>query len=79
MPALDHFDKQLLRLLQKNAKIKYYLGGKEKASNAYVLLPGSNKKPPKSFPGGIQKVASFLLENAPEGWAFAILAPQVKS
>jgi deazaflavin-dependent oxidoreductase (nitroreductase family) len=65
--------------LQKNANIKYYLGGKEKASKAYVLLPGSNKKPPKSFPGGIQKVASFLLESAPEGWAFAILAPQVKS
>jgi deazaflavin-dependent oxidoreductase (nitroreductase family) len=65
--------------LQKNAEVKYYLGGKEKDSKAYVLLPGCNKELPKSFPGGIQKVASFLLENAPEGWAFVILAPQAKS
>lgn len=63
--------------LQKNAHVKYYLGGKSKDSTAYVLLPGSNKKPPKSFPSAIQKVANFLLENGPEAWAFAILGPQV--
>ena len=65
--------------LQKNAQVKYYLGGKIKDSKAYVLLPGSNRKLPKSFPAAIQKLASFLLENGPEDWAFAILGPQVKS
>lgn len=65
--------------LQKNAKTKYYLGGKAKDAKAYVLLPGSNKKLPKSLPSGIQKLAIFLLENAPEAWAFAILAPMGKS
>lgn len=65
--------------LQKNAQVKYYLGGKARDSKAYVLVPGSNKKLPKSLPSAIQKIASFLIENGPEEWAFAILAPRSKS
>ncbi len=65
--------------LQKNTQVKYYLGGKPRDAEAYVLLPGSNKKVPKSLPSAIQKLASFLLENGPQEWAFAILGPQVKA
>lgn len=61
--------------LQKQPRVSYYLGGRQRQARAFVMLPGKRYKRPKSLPATIGRITDFLAPYTRAGWAFAVLAP----
>jgi deazaflavin-dependent oxidoreductase (nitroreductase family) len=61
--------------LLKQPRVSYYLGGKRRESNAFVIagdMPGQQSLELSPF---MQKLSKMLASYAQKGWAFAILVP----
>ena len=61
--------------LQKQPRVRYYLGGKPRDSKAFVMAPGKQYRRPKSLPPILGRVTDFLAPYRNNGWAFALLMP----
>jgi hypothetical protein len=61
--------------LQKQPRVRYWLGGKERQGRAFVMAPGKRYRRPKSLPPAIGKITDFLAPYTGAGWAFVVLAP----
>lgn len=59
--------------LQKQSKVNFYLGGRERSAKAFVMMPGKRYQRPKSLPPFITRITDFLAPLTENGWAFAIL------
>ena len=64
-----------LKNLQKDPKVRYYLGGKPRDAKAFVMMAGKRYRKPKSLPAGVGKITDFLAPYTQAGWAFAVLVP----
>lgn len=62
--------------LQKQPRVRYYLGGKPRESEAIVIAPGATLPPPRALPPGLRSLATVFAGLAQRGWAFAILVPK---
>ena len=60
--------------LHKKSSINYYLGGKAREADAFVVMPGKDYQSPKSLPPAISKLTDLLAPYTRTGWAFAVLA-----
>ena len=61
--------------LQKQPRTRYFRGGKEHSSKAFVIAPGKQYRRPKALPPLIGKLTDAFAECAPAGWALAVLMP----
>lgn len=61
--------------LLKKPRTQFYLGGKARQAQAFVMAPGKRYRRPKSLPAAIGKVTDFLAPYTKEGWAFVVLMP----
>jgi len=59
--------------LHKKSSINYYLGGKAREADAFVVMPGKDYQSPKSLPPAISKLTDLLAPYTRAGWAFAVL------
>jgi len=64
-----------IKNLQKQSRVRYYLGGKPREAKAFVMVPGKRYRRPKSLPPTIGKITDFLAPYTRAGWAFAVLMP----
>jgi deazaflavin-dependent oxidoreductase (nitroreductase family) len=62
--------------LRKQSSVNYYLGGKAKQADAFVVMPGKDYESPESLPPVITTITDFLAPYTRTGWAFAVLATQ---
>jgi deazaflavin-dependent oxidoreductase (nitroreductase family) len=61
--------------LQKQPRTRYFRGGREHETKAFVIAPGRRYKRPKSLPPLIGLLTDAFAERAPDGWAMAVLMP----
>ena len=61
--------------LQKQPRVRYYLGGRPREARAFVMVSGKRYRRPKSLPPKIGKITDFLAPYTRAGWAFAVLLP----
>ncbi len=61
--------------LAANPRTRYWLGGKERATRAFVMHEGKRFRVPKSLPPAMGHVLRFLAPYTKAGWAFAVLSP----
>lgn len=61
--------------LQKQPRTRYFRGGREHETKAFVIAPGKRYARPKSLPPLIGKLTDAFAERAPEDWALAVLMP----
>lgn len=61
--------------LLKKPRTQFYLGGKARQAQAFVIAPGKRYRRPASLPPTIGKVTDFLAPYTKEGWAFVVLMP----
>jgi hypothetical protein len=61
--------------LNKQPRVRYWLGGRERQAKAFVMLPGKRYRRPRSLPTPIGRIADVLAPYTKAGWAFAVLAP----
>ena len=61
--------------LQKTPLTRYFRGGREHDTKAFVIAPGKRYQRPKSLPPLIAWLADTFAERAPRGWAMAVLMP----
>ena len=64
-----------IKNLQKDAHTRYYLGGKARDAQAFVIAPGTAYKTPQSLPAIMGWLSDKLAPLTNRGWAFVILAP----
>jgi hypothetical protein len=62
--------------LRKQSSINYYLGGKARQADAFVVMAGKDYESPESLPPAITTITDFLAPYTRTGWAFAVLATQ---
>ena len=62
--------------LRKQARARYWRGGREVAARAFVLAPGKPFRAPKYLPPTVVAAARKLNSLTRQGWAFAILTPE---
>jgi deazaflavin-dependent oxidoreductase (nitroreductase family) len=62
--------------LRKQSSVNYYLGGKARQADAFVVMPGKDYESPESLPPAIKAISDFLAPYTRTGWAFAVLATQ---
>lgn len=67
-----------LKNLQKQPRIRYFLGGRARDAKAFVMMAGKRYRRPKALPSAIGKVTDFLAPYTRAGWAFAVLMPVKK-
>lgn len=61
--------------LQKKPRTRYFRGGREHETKAFVIAPGKRYQRPKSLPPLIGLLTDAFAERAPDGWAMAVLMP----
>ncbi len=61
--------------LQKQPRVRYWLGGRERQGKAFVMAPGKRYRRPRSLPTAIGRITDILAPYTRAGWAFAVLAP----
>ncbi len=61
--------------LQKQSRVRYWLGGRERQAKAFVMAPGKRYRRPRSLPRAIGRITDILAPYTRAGWAFAVLAP----
>lgn len=61
--------------LQKQPRTRYFRGGREHETKAFVIAPGKRYTRPKSLPSLIGLLTDTFAERAPDGWAMAVLMP----
>lgn len=61
--------------LQRQPRTRYWLGGKARATKAFVMAPGKRYRRPASLPAALGKVTDLLAPYTKAGWAFVVLAP----
>jgi deazaflavin-dependent oxidoreductase (nitroreductase family) len=62
--------------LRKQSSVNYYLGGKARQADAFVVMPGKDYESPESLPPAITTITDFFAPYTRTGWAFAVLATQ---
>ncbi len=67
---------QWVKNLQKQPRVRYFLGGKPHHAKAFVMLPDKRYRRPKNFPRAIGAITDFLAPYTKAGWAFTVLAPE---
>lgn len=61
--------------LDKEAQTRYYLGGKAREAEAFVMAPGSAYQRPDTLPPLVGKITDRLAGLTEKGFAFVVLAP----
>jgi deazaflavin-dependent oxidoreductase (nitroreductase family) len=61
--------------LLKQSGTRFYMGGKMREAEAFLVMPGETYQRPESLPGVIGRITDRLAPLADRGWAFAVLAP----
>lgn len=61
--------------IEKQPSISYYLGGKARKANAFLMLPGKTYQRPKAMPTLVGKLTDRLSRYTASGWSFAVLMP----
>jgi deazaflavin-dependent oxidoreductase (nitroreductase family) len=61
--------------LLQQSRVRYYLGGKARESDAIVIAPGSPRLQSKKLTPAMRRLTTVFQRLAREGWAFAILVP----
>ena len=64
-----------LKNLQKQPLTRYFRGGREHDTKAFVVAPGKRYQRPKTLPPLIALFTDAFAERAPDGWAMAVLMP----
>ena len=64
--------------LLKKPAVSYYLGGRRRASHAIVIAKGKPMPASAELTPALRRLSKFLMQCAPSGWTFAILAPRGK-
>ena len=59
--------------LQAQNRIRYFLGGRAREADAYVLSPRADGLPSATLPAPIARLADLLAPLTQAGWAFAVL------
>jgi hypothetical protein len=67
---------QWVKNLVARPRTTYWLRGKARSANAFVLHPGKRFRVPKSLPPHMQGVVRVLAPYTKAGWAFAVLSPR---
>jgi deazaflavin-dependent oxidoreductase (nitroreductase family) len=67
---------QWVRNLSANPDTRLWLGGRPRATRAFVVQSGGDSHSPASLPATLRWVVSFLRPYTLAGWAFAVLAPR---
>jgi deazaflavin-dependent oxidoreductase (nitroreductase family) len=61
--------------LQKQPKVRYYVGGKVRESKAIVIAPGTARQKSQRFTPVMRQLVKIFSRLSQAGWAFAILVP----
>jgi len=61
--------------LLKEPKVSYYLGGKRRESNAFVITSNMLQQHSVQLPPILQQLAKTFFRNTRSGWTFAVLIP----
>ncbi len=67
---------QWVRNLVTQPRVKYWMGGRGREAQAFVMTEGKRFRVPKSLPSHMQAVTRFLAPYTKAGWAFAVLSPR---
>jgi hypothetical protein len=68
-----------IRNLREQPRVSYYLGGRERAARAFVVMAGKNYRRPRSLPEPIGGITDFLAGFTASGWGFAVLMPVARA
>ena len=68
-----------IRNLRKQPRVSYFLGGRERAAKAFVVMPDKRYQRPKSLPEPIGRITDILANFTGNGWGFAVLMPVAKA
>ena len=68
-----------IRNLRKQPRVSYFLGGRERAAKAFVVMPDKHYQRPKSLPEPIGRITDILANFTGSGWGFAVLMPVAKA
>jgi deazaflavin-dependent oxidoreductase (nitroreductase family) len=64
--------------LLKNPAVSFYLGGRRRESQAIVIAKGKPMPASAELTPALRRLSKVLMQCAPGGWTFAILAPHGK-
>jgi deazaflavin-dependent oxidoreductase (nitroreductase family) len=64
-----------IRNLRKQPQVSFYQGGRRRAAEAFVVMPGKRYQRPKSLPPAIGRITDLLAPLTGSGWGFAVLMP----
>ncbi len=67
---------QWFRNLAAQPRTRFWLGGRARDAQAFVMHKGKRFRVPKSLPVPLQKVVTVLAPYTRKGWAFAVLSPR---
>jgi len=68
-----------IRNLREQPRVSYYIGGRERAARAFVVMAGKHYRRPKSLPEPIGRITDILAGFTGTGWGFAVLMPVAKA
>ena len=66
---------QWVRNLAAQPRTQFWLGGKARATRAFVMHDGKRLRVPKTLPSALRRVVRHLAPYTKSGWAFAVLSP----
>jgi deazaflavin-dependent oxidoreductase (nitroreductase family) len=67
---------QWVKNLSANPQTRFWLAGRPRRANAFVIHPTNRAHAPRDLPAALRWVVTFLRPYTHAGWAFAVLAPE---
>ena len=69
---------QWTKNLAANPETRFWMGGRPRATTAFVITPSRRPQPLPKLPALLRVVVAFLIPYTRAGWTFAILSPRRK-